>query len=1352
MALAFGRGRPLHQKMFLSSSYYYSPAHPSRTAPGLATSYFFSPAFTGSQALEMWLPQPTAVSGANQIYAAQSSTYYYVPCIPGQQYTTSVYWRQSGGSTPLRLSITGGVLNTNPYFPNRSGITDWAGTNTTLVWQAGTFNGKTGSMLITPAGSIATVDAYTPRLAPISTPDMLTASIWVYSPNGWSDVRVGINQYDSSGSLIVQSFSATATAVPAATWTRITDYFTPRVNAASVQLRIRIGGTPSSTDVLNVSEATLTPTMGYINGSFSDARYTWVRQSITFTATSTQHTLTLGTPPFVNGDPTFEYSLGGWTPTQCYIALTPVYSHSGSQSMQVTPNGSANQVASDLIPIPYGATDWTLSAWVFSPNGYSDIRVSLTFYDNTQSIIANVQPSTANAIPAATWTQVTYAASGSWPTRRVTGLTGVPAYVSLRVTQGGTPATTDVFYVDDVYLAFVPSNVQSNVFIDALQHELGSSTSAWSSTGPSIYGLFGGFVERWPANWNYQGTYGLAQLTGVDALSIMSNRTLHTEFVNQLLALQPAYYWRLNEAQGATQFAETSGNAGPPLSMIHTKYGSSTTQTVGTATNIVGDPSGTGVTFAGASGNNNNSTAAVTVLSVGTAGTPPLSVGPNNSGQAGPASWGLTVAFWLTTTDSTGGQSITIRDYTFDNNFGVLFTVNPQVSFTTTINGNPFSIQATASGVNYADGKPHFWVARFLVTGNVAYVDLYVDYVAIALASGTASVVLGTSAPNVDLSVVQVGGQVDQYGNIYGIQGTWSHVAIWNREISVPEIGFMMGAARGWTTDVSGTRVSRYLNYNYIARSSVEVAQGSYYSDSIMAASTLAEGTALLDACQGVTLSENGNFFVDPTGGGIVTFQNRFHRYAETTAKWVFGENTAAGEIPYSADIAFDFDPTQVYNDVRVERSGGVNAAGGSQADIAASQLAYGTRSYSRTINIASDNEAQNAADWLFMGHKDPHQRLQQLTINPTANPNIWPAALGIRISDRVTVNRRTSAGFVMSEDFFIERIEHQRAKDGTWLVTYQMSPFAATAQPGFFDNPTYGRFDTGGSQLQVAISATDTALVVGITNNTANVISETDVWSTSSSDTPFAITVGSEEMVATRITDSLLDTFNRTVSNNWGTPDAGPTWTVSSAPQFAVTPGTAVINAAAASTEYSATVTGFVSGNIDVTVYGWVASQVPAGGGSYIYGIRGRLVDANNYVEAQMTVPAGTPTVTVRQIVGGVVNSLTSVSVTGATATTPVNVRFQAIGSVLQMKVWLNTVPEPTTWLASMTTTFLSSGGLQFYVQTGSVTNTFPITYTFNNITMQNPQTFTVTRATGSAAHAIGAPVNVTNAFRLAY
>jgi hypothetical protein len=817
----------------------------------------------------------------------------------------------------------------------------------------------------------------------------------------------------------------------------------------------------------------------------------YVRQ----TSTTTQQIQIVG--GIINRNPFFGNGVSSWSASNATIASS-TFAHTGTASAAVSPLGAPVGVPALVTATRQPVTassSYTGSCWVYVPGGWGDVRVGVTWY-TAAGVLLSGTTSTPTVVAAQTWTKIT----GTFAAPATAGygavffqMTGAspatPAFLDelMLVPVGGviagTSTTASLTWVR-LAVSFVATSpwhvlrvtsvgnaLPGQVYLDAVQHEPGFvSPSPWSAYGPTIYGTFSGFVERWPSNWNRQGTYGMKQITCVDAFAPMARQNISTEYRNAVLAALPDYYWPLSEAQGSTLFADASGHAATALVPFSSGVGSAT---AGTATSALGDPSGTGVTITAPGA------ATGTVLV-------PAQRSLVMGGNATP--WGVTVACWVAAS-AAGSTGVPVTIY--DNNKGILLQIT-QTPTAITVRSLPASLAGGISVVFDLTLSPwtatltHQLVATLALdnAGNVT-INVVVDGATQGGVTQTILATYGVANPDLRMSLISVGGVSGPYpayltANLFA--GTYAHVAVWNNTsvsttalLQAKQGHLAYGSANALET--SSSRVMRYLSYRYISPVSVESGA------STMGVSQLTTTSMALDACQAVAVTENGLLIVDPRG--FVTFQSRTHRYLQTTAKWVFGERTELGEIPYTGNISFDFDPTQVYNDVQVTEVGSVtqNPAlatltgssqdpaaytaagspvffGGVPATRTASQYAYGKRGYSRTVNTRYALEAQDAADFLAAGHFDAWSRVQSLTINASANPAIFHAALAIRIGDRVTVRRRTLLGWMFSADFFIERVEPNRGPN-KWEVTYQMSPAATTRQPGIFDDPVWGVFDS---------------------------------------------------------------------------------------------------------------------------------------------------------------------------------------------------------------------------------------------------------------------------------------------------
>src|SRR3954468_3243935 len=209
---------------------------------------------------------------------------------------------------------------------------------------------------------------------------------------------------------------------------------------------------------------------------------------------------------------------------------------------------------------------------------------------------------------------------------------------------------------------------------------------------------------------------------------------------------------------------------------------------------------------------------------------------------------------------------------------------------------------------------------------------------------------------------------------------------------------------------------------------------------------------------------------------------------------------------------------------------------------------------------------------------------------------------------------------------------------------------------------------------------------------------------------------------------DFATDTFNRTVSNGWGTADLGGNWTTSgTAAKFSVTPQTGNIVLPAAGNTRSVYLGSTTRTDTD---YRFTLSldKVPTGSGAYL-DVVGRRVGTNTEYRARL-VMASTGRITVQ--LTALKGTSTPVAVASAVtlpatitygANTQLNVRMQVTGTnptTVRLKVWPASQAEPTAWQTTGTDTYAglqSAGavGLTAYLSS-SVTNV-PVTVRLSNL-----------------------------------
>lgn len=615
----------------------------------------------------------------------------------------------------------------------------------------------------------------------------------------------------------------------------------------------------------------------------------------------------------------------------------------------------------------------------------------------------------------------------------------------------------------------------ATVLVDGIQLEPGGTANTFTTAGPIIRSPWTrGYVERWPIAWDdeSQGFLGIMSGPVVGPWFQLAKAELHTELAGAILAKTPQYYWRLNETgDGTTTFGESSGNGGPSLRK-RDFAGGTPTFTVGAQTDIPGNPGQGGVTMDGAV----PTSEAGSSLQVGpVAGDPQLAgLGTSQAGGSA-ATWGFTVCAWAVNISApTGFPGAYYGSYAFitgPTHAGDL--TPPYVALGLgdgfgngggiSINFHDQLLSVHDSNPPKFDGQPHFYCGVWQMTSTTYSLTMYIDGTQIATTSGNPATVW-TLPIDTRMTWAELFGTIDGNPGITNPNAnfTMSDVGVWNRALSAAEVTDIWNAGQGYVNENSGTRVARHLalaGYTGTA----DIGQGLTF----MGVSPVTEGTKALDAILSTQDTEFGMFAESQEG---VMFRGRQARYLAVTPSYVFGERIDLGEYPYLGDIKYDHDATYVYNQAIITRTGGIVATAVDATG--QSQIRYGVSPFTRTVGGNSDNEAQDAANWVVANGKDARPRLAALTFDLAATRGVtgsidgtmWYMALSLEVGMRVTANRRPKAanggaGLTMSSDFFIESISPGAVdpETGTFTMALLLSPVPVTAQPWILEDATYG-------------------------------------------------------------------------------------------------------------------------------------------------------------------------------------------------------------------------------------------------------------------------------------------------------
>jgi len=204
-----------------------------------------------------------------------------------------------------------------------------------------------------------------------------------------------------------------------------------------------------------------------------------------------------------------------------------------------------------------------------------------------------------------------------------------------------------------------------------------------------------------------------------------------------------------------------------------------------------------------------------------------------------------------------------------------------------------------------------------------------------------------------------------------------------------------------------------------------------------------------------------------------------------------------------------------------------------------------------------------------------------------------------------------------------------------------------------------------------------------------------------------------------------LRDTFQRIAALTWQpSADTGQVWALDTglAADFPVN-GTQgqMIHTAVPSTKRIRATLGVVDADASGVFYN---PYVPTGANEFVMDVFLRYVDVNNFANARFRFTvAGTVTVQLRYIIGGVATNGATITVAGLPNSGVYGFRFLAQGSTLAARIWAVGTPEPTTWNTTLTTTWLTAGDIVMgTVVSVGITNPLPLTFAFDNIVVVDP------------------------------
>jgi len=660
-----------------------------------------------------------------------------------------------------------------------------------------------------------------------------------------------------------------------------------------------------------------------------------------------------------------------------------------------------------------------------------------------QMHVRNISPSTTVSVQAViNW----HAASGSListVTGSAAALVGSATAAWTQIAMASTAPTNAAYFAIGFCLSSTSPGSALNTQVDGWQVEKAAAPTTWVTPGIT-YPIYSGFVERFPSSWSMSGTYGVVSPTGVDTLSLLSQRILRDPLTEEIYSRNPRFLFTLGDPNGTSTYADALG-AYPPAPLAVSKYGPGT---VSSGTQITATNPVTGV-YTGSS-------STVTTFTNPGPGTilpePATFISLSSAGIKGPTTteWTRMVAFRWTAGGAPSNAAALWSAMDGLNNSELVLYINSAGQFQVTLSGPSGLAIACAAPQAVADGNWHLAIASYSHASG---------FLTVSVDGASTFYVPGTTYEPKNISSDCVGTFVDVSvgnGTTQNFQGDLSFVAEFPSALYyATDIPALYSAWKNsFAGDSSNARYSRILGWaGFVGPTNIQPGL------TLSMGPAVTDGQDALTALQEVVDTENGAHFVDRTG--TLTFQARSARYNSLVPMWTFGENTAGGEIPYE-DMTSELDPTRLANQISITQASSNQVF---SAQDATSITDYFPRQLTRTINASGAQECQDAANYLLSRYKQPAVRVSSLKLHPSANPSVlWPVCLSLELGARIRVMRRPpTPAATIQVDCFVENIAWELDDQGDAWVTLQCSPV---------DTTPYGIFASFHTALASTISS----------------------------------------------------------------------------------------------------------------------------------------------------------------------------------------------------------------------------------------------------------------------------------------
>lgn len=280
-------------------------------------------------------------------------------------------------------------------------------------------------------------------------------------------------------------------------------------------------------------------------------------------------------------------------------------------------------------------------------------------------------------------------------------------------------------------------------------------------------------------------------------------------------------------------------------------------------------------------------------------------------------------------------------------------------------------------------------------------------------------------------------GNVPTPGGSFGPEGHLGHLAVYDYALTAERIAVHHQAGRdAFLGERSGERLRRILRVAGVPDLLVDIARG----ETTVGAAAF-DNESVGDHAAKVAVSEQGFLYVNHHRGGRVTFRDRYTRHLaarSATSQYDFTDADTDDALHYERG-GLEITPNGVDGIVNVAE---VTWRGGTEVVSDTTSVdAYGAQSRTLELDSPSARAARSAGGWMVLRYAEPRARVRSFALAPDGDERVLPAALGMRISDRISLARRPlEVGDETVSPLFVEGVGHEAGDGVSWSTTVRTS------------------------------------------------------------------------------------------------------------------------------------------------------------------------------------------------------------------------------------------------------------------------------------------------------------------------